>query len=58
MKFNKEQLEAINSDSDRIVCVAGAGSGKSSVMIERIRRLIEKDKVDPSSILEIGRAHV
>lgn len=53
MKFNKEQLEAINSDSDRIVCVAGAGSGKSSVMIERIRRIIEKDKVDPSSILAL-----
>ena len=50
MSANKEQLQAINSNSDRILCLAGAGAGKTFAMIERISRLVA-DGVAPSSIL-------
>lgn len=50
IKLNEAQLDAVFSDADKIVCVAGAGSGKTAVLIERISRLIAGG-VDPRSIL-------
>ena len=50
--LNKEQLQAVNSESDRILCLAGAGGGKTKSMISRISRLVE-DGVAPSSILTL-----
>ncbi len=50
MSANKEQLQAINSNSDRILCLAPAGSGKTRTMIEYTSRIV-KDGVEPSSIL-------
>lgn len=38
--WSKSQLEVINCDDDRILVSASAGSGKTTVMIERILRLI------------------
>ncbi len=38
--FTDSQNEAINSRASRIACVAGPGSGKTSVLVERVRRLI------------------
>ena len=52
MGLNKEQLQAVNSTSDRILCLAGAGSGKTSTMIERISHLVATG-VDPISILAL-----
>lgn len=52
MKINKEQLQAINSNSDRILCLAPAGSGKTHTLISRISRLV-RDGVPPSSILAL-----
>ena len=52
MGLNKEQLQAVNSNSDRILCLAGAGSGKTHTFIERVSRLV-KDGVSPSSILAL-----
>ena len=52
MGANKEQLQAIQSNSDRILCLAGAGAGKTKTMIERISRLT-KEGVAPSSILAL-----
>lgn len=49
MKYNENQLKAINANGN-IVVVASAGSGKSSVIVARVKRMIE-DGVDPSSIL-------
>lgn len=57
MGFNKEQLQAINSNSDRILCLAGAGSGKTASLIERISRLVH-DGVAPSSILALTFTNV
>ena len=52
MGLNKEQLQAVNSTSDRILCLAGAGSGKTATMIERISHLVATG-VDPISILAL-----
>lgn len=52
MGLNNEQLQAVNSNSDRILCLAGAGSGKTFCLIERITRLVN-DGVAPSSILAL-----
>lgn len=51
-KFNSEQLQAINSNADRILCLAGAGAGKTAVLIARLSRLVN-DGVNPSSILAL-----
>jgi DNA helicase-2/ATP-dependent DNA helicase PcrA len=52
MGANKEQLQAINSKSDRILCLAGAGAGKSFTLLERISKLVD-DGVLPSAILAL-----
>lgn len=50
MKLNEEQRKAVYCDADKIVCIAGAGSGKTFSLIERVKRLVD-DGADPSSIL-------
>lgn len=50
MEYNEKQLEVINSEADKIVCIASAGSGKTSVLLGRIRRLLEQG-ADPKSML-------
>lgn len=49
--LNSQQQEAVYSDAKRIVCLAGAGAGKTYTLIQRISRLVDKSGVDPSSIL-------
>ena len=50
MEYNEKQLEVINSEADKIVCIASAGSGKTSVLLGRIKRLLEQG-ADPKSML-------
>ena len=50
--FDDDQLAVINSTYDNIVVVAGAGSGKTTVLTERIRKLLN-DGVKPESIVAI-----
>ncbi len=52
MGLNTEQLHAVNSNSDRILCLAGAGGGKTTVMVDRISRLVNTG-VSPNSILAL-----
>lgn len=52
MPINNEQQQAIDSKSDRILCLAGAGAGKTFTMIKRISKLVD-DGVVPSSILSL-----
>ena len=52
MEFNEQQLNAINSNDDAILCLAGAGAGKTASMVNRIVRLV-KDGVAPETILAL-----
>lgn len=51
MNLNSEQKKAVQSTNGRILVLAGAGSGKTRVIIQRILYLIKKKDVAPSSIL-------
>ena len=52
-EYNAAQLEAIRHDKGPAMVLAGPGSGKTAVIVERVRYLIEERKADPSSILII-----
>lgn len=49
--FNAEQLKAITTNSQYVRVIAGAGTGKTSVLINRIIYLVNQLKVEPSKIL-------
>ena len=51
--FNPQQLEAINSDASHILCLAGAGAGKTACFVERIHNLIMNKNVAPHRILAL-----
>ena len=51
--FNDEQKKATISNSAHILCLAGAGSGKTAVLTKRIEFLIKYRSVEPSKILAI-----
>ncbi|MBI3070361.1 MAG: UvrD-helicase domain-containing protein, partial [Candidatus Levybacteria bacterium] len=51
--LNKEQLEAIRHAEGPLLIIAGAGTGKTTVITERIKHLILKKKVRPSEILAL-----
>lgn len=48
--LNEQQLSAVLCEDKKILCLAGAGTGKTSTMLERIHHLVNGG-VDPSSIL-------
>lgn len=48
--LNAQQLEAVTSFVGPILCIAGAGSGKTRTLIYRVSRMIESG-IDPASIL-------
>ena len=51
--LSKEQKQIVESDAKNIIVAAGAGSGKTRVLIERIKYLLEEKSVDPSNIVAI-----
>ena len=51
MNFTPEQHDAIHSDGVDLVVVAGAGSGKTRVLVERYIRLLERH--EPERLLAI-----
>ncbi len=53
MKLTKAQIEAIQRSGQDVCVVAGPGSGKTTVLIERFAWLVEERQVDPSRILAI-----
>lgn len=53
MEFNKNQLKAIKTVNGNVIVMASAGSGKSSVLVHRIKNLIEEYNIPPQNILAI-----
>lgn len=53
VKLNKEQLEAVRHKKGPLMIIAGAGTGKTTVITERIKHLIEKGAAKPSEILAL-----
>lgn len=49
-ELNPQQLEAVKEFSGPVLCIAGAGSGKTRTLIYRVARMIESG-VNPGSIL-------
>ncbi len=52
-KPNKEQKKAIEYTKGPLLIVAGPGTGKTFVITEKIKYLIQKKKVDPDNILAL-----
>lgn len=52
-KLNKEQLEAVKYKKGPLLIIAGAGTGKTTVITERIKWLIQQDLAKPSEILAL-----
>lgn len=51
--LNAPQREAVTSDRKRLLVLAGAGSGKTKTLLQKIIYLIEEKGVSPSEILAI-----
>ena len=51
--YNEEQKKAVVSPSSSILCIAGAGSGKTSVLTKRIEFLAKFRSVAPEKILAV-----
>lgn len=57
MGFTKEQLEAINIEGNNILISAGAGSGKTAVLTERVKRkLLDGISIDKLLVLTFTNA--
>lgn len=52
-RLNPNQKEAVISEDKRILVLAGAGSGKTKTLLQKIVYLINDKKVKPSQILAI-----
>lgn len=52
-KLNKEQKEAVQYGKGPLLIIAGAGTGKTTVITERIKWLVSSEKVKPSEILAL-----
>ncbi len=51
--LNEEQLQAVSHGQGPLLIIAGAGTGKTTVVTERIKHLILKKDVKPSEILAL-----
>ncbi len=52
-KLNKEQLSAVKHGRGPLLIIAGAGTGKTTVITERILRLIKTGAAKPSEVLAL-----
>ena len=53
LNFDPEQLQAIGHERGPMLVRAGAGTGKTTVLVERIARLIRSGLARPEEILAI-----
>jgi len=52
-KLNQQQLEAVQHGKGPLLIIAGAGTGKTTVVTERIKWLIAQELAKPSEILAL-----
>ena len=52
-KLNPEQKKAVQHAKGPLLIVAGAGTGKTTVITERINWLITKQKIQPEEVLAL-----
>lgn len=53
MKWTKEQLDVINTRNCNLLVSAGAGSGKTAVLVERIVSMILNENIDITKLLVV-----
>lgn len=51
--LNEQQIKAVTTTEGALLVLAGAGSGKTTVLVNRIAYIIEKKKTSPYNILAI-----
>ena len=51
--FNDKQIDAITNENKRLLVLAGAGSGKTKTLLQKLVYLIEEKGISPSNILAI-----
>ena len=51
--LNKEQLQAVKYNNGPLLIIAGAGTGKTSVIVEKIKFLVKKKIAKPEQILAL-----
>ena len=51
--LNDAQREAVSAPANNQLILAGAGSGKTRVLVHRIAWLIQVEKVSPHSIMSV-----
>ncbi len=51
--LNEEQLQAVEQGEGPLLIIAGAGTGKTTVITERVKFLIVEKKISPSEVLAL-----
>ena len=53
-RVTEEQAEAIATDEDATLVLAGAGTGKTTVIAAKVAHLVRNERVDPAQILVLA----
>lgn len=51
--LNEQQLSAVTADAQQVLVIAGAGSGKTKVLVSRLAWLIAEKKVNPYAVMAV-----